>query len=455
MDLLIVVIVGFAVLCWAVADYRAGIVLTLMAGFAADPLRKVTISRSPYWVGVGLILFTVTFLGALRKRHPLWWRRVEWLDVGRPAKAVTVLLLVEAIYTFTRGYPIFLVGVGLASYAGPVAALVLGSWAGSDPRRVHRILWLYIGLVLVMASGIWLASLGYDWNVLSTVGVDLIVYDLKRGKVVLPSGFFRTPEVASWHCATAACLAIIVAVCRKANVIRYVLTGAAAAFLSWSVLQAGRRKGLGEVVVFFALYVFLLVWVRRQVGRLGGAILAGILLASLFLQGGVLTDKAEAQIASMKDRNRMEGRPFQRVLTNVTNLPDVVRFNGVWGRGLGTLSQGGTYFGADMGWGVISEGGLARIVGELGVVGSGLILFLGFRFLRAGFRRVGALRLAPPAMASQTLGLMALLGANGVVFIAAHQIFGDPFVYILLGLVAGCVTSAVDRADLAHREMKT
>jgi hypothetical protein len=42
---------------------------------------------------------------------------------------------------------------------------------------------------------------------------------------------------------------------------------------------------------------------------------------------------------------------------------------------------------------------------------------------------------------------MALVGANAVVFVSAHQIFGDPLVYIFLGISVGFVIARLDIAD--------
>ena len=74
-----------------------------------------------------------------------------------------------------------------------------------------------------MASGLWLSKMGYEWSTLQSVGEGLIVYDSVVGKVVLPSGFFRSPEVASWHCASAACIALILMASRRSRLLHQVL----------------------------------------------------------------------------------------------------------------------------------------------------------------------------------------------------------------------------------------
>ena len=51
-------------------------------------------------------------------------------------------------------------------------------------------------------------------------------------------------------------------------------------------------------------------------------------------------------------------------------IPRVIAYNGFLGRGLGTLTQGGTYYGADQEWGSANEGGFSKVVGELGGIGA-------------------------------------------------------------------------------------
>ncbi|MDH3255741.1 MAG: hypothetical protein OEM62_12160, partial [Acidobacteriota bacterium] len=88
--------------------------------------------------------------------------------------------------------------------------------------------------------------------------------------------------------------------------------------------------------------------------------------------------------------------------------------------------------------GYSAEGGLGKIISELGVPGLLLGLWLALGSLRAVWRNlIGDIeRTHRPSV---SLGLLALLGAQIPTFMVAAQIYGDPFVLIVLGLLLGFV----------------
>jgi hypothetical protein len=436
----------------SLTNYRIGLVLIAAAGLLQDPIRKTLEGQSPYLMGLVLVFFAATLLGALAKSPPRWWRRPDWRQLRVPMALFGLVLVLQSLVTYLRTGSVLLIGIGLAAYLGPVLAVVLGSWTGAKKGLASRFLSAYLVLVVAMASGIALWQAGYRWDVLQSIGVGLTIYDWELGAVVLPSGFFRAPEVASWHCATGACVAIVLASSRKATFGRWAILGGLAGFLFWCVLMTGRRKGIAEIVIFVALFAVLQVWVRGRLGRFGGAVLAAVVLGGFALQQYGLADQAEVQIASMRGRSSHAGGASGRMVSSLTSLPRVVAAAGPLGTGIGTGTQGAQHFRTSgERWSRISESGLARVIAELGVFGAAIALILIARLGTNLRRRVPSLLGLPVEEATRTLGLMALLGANIVVFVSAHQIFGDPFVYIFLGLSSGFVISALDLGYLARR----
>jgi hypothetical protein len=121
----------------------------------------------------------------------------------------------------------------------------------------------------------------------------------------------------------------------------------------------------------------------------------------------------------------------------VGNIVTTVRLNGFFGRGAGMGAQGSQYFGGGVGVvGWSAEGGLARIAAELGVPGLLIVFWIGFALARRLLRVARVLAKAEPRFSIRFYGLLALIPANAVVFLTAHQVFGDPFVLIVLGLIA-------------------
>jgi hypothetical protein len=121
----------------------------------------------------------------------------------------------------------------------------------------------------------------------------------------------------------------------------------------------------------------------------------------------------------------------------------VILRNGIFGSGAGTGSQGAQHFGGGANIvGDAVEGGLAKVLAELGVPGLVLLLWLvvGFvRYIWSILMYITHSKDVDPTQSKLIFGLAAFLMTNGVVYIIAHQVFGDPFVLIVLGFFLGFV----------------
>jgi hypothetical protein len=108
--------------------------------------------------------------------------------------------------------------------------------------------------------------------------------------------------------------------------------------------------------------------------------------------------------------------------------------NGFFGAGAGTGSQGSQYYGGGKDIvGGNAEGGLGKILAELGVPGLVIFLFTLVVLGRNVWRNLDLLNQRDPERARLAFGLCAYLVANGIEFASAHQAFGDPFVLLVLG----------------------
>jgi hypothetical protein len=111
---------------------------------------------------------------------------------------------------------------------------------------------------------------------------------------------------------------------------------------------------------------------------------------------------------------------------------------GWFGGGLGVASQGAQHFGGGAGvFGGAGEGGLGKITAELGVPGLVIVLWFGLAAMRYGWHVLVFVSRRSTAVARLAYGLVAFLVANLSVFFIATQLFGDLFVLLILGLVAG------------------
>jgi hypothetical protein len=100
------------------------------------------------------------------------------------------------------------------------------------------------------------------------------------------------------------------------------------------------------------------------------------------------------------------------------------------------------------------EGGLAKIIFELGAMGFLLLLVTIGLLAQLFLRIVGQLRYAPPSYGLLNLGLLAYLIANVLNFTSASQVYGDPFVLIILGLSAGFILAAPPVIQAHLREQR-
>jgi len=118
----------------------------------------------------------------------------------------------------------------------------------------------------------------------------------------------------------------------------------------------------------------------------------------------------------------------------------VIAQNGVLGSGAGTGSQGAQHFGG--GTRVVGgavEGGFAKVLAELGVPGLVLLLWLAISLARYLWSVLSVTKEGDPQLSKLALGLLAFLVTNGFVYAIAHQVFGDPFILIILGFFLGFV----------------
>lgn len=217
-----------------------------------------------------------------------------------------------------------------------------------------------------------------------------------------------------------------------------------------------------EVLIFAGIYGSMLFVFTRKAGRM---LIVGAVMAALLGIVGAL---------SLTDSASRKGHRFdvylERGATVFGEAED--RFSklglgsigwaldgyGYFGGGLGVASQGGQHFGGGSGrFGGAGEGGLGKIVAELGVPGLALIAWIAgailvyLRGLMAGV--TGRESPAVPLF----LGLVAFLAANVPLFVVATQIFGDPFVLLTLGWIFGFAIAASEvalwaGAGRAHRQ---
>lgn len=442
--ILLLALVGAIFCC---VDLRLGMYLMLLVGFAQDPLRKLILDGPVYLSALVVMAAVFTFFGAVQSgglRHfaamPGWDSHLKV-----PILAFVAMVSIQSIATFVYTGNLVLAGIGLLVYLAPFPALLLGYGLASNPARVYTFLWVYVVLSAVVVSGTYLSWLGLDWDILQSVGEPLVVYSLETGEPLeLPSGFLRAPEIAAWHAASGACIVLILGFVKGRKNFG-VVSVALALFFVGAVVLTGRRKFLLEIFIFFPILWLLLLRFRIAAGRILYLFFALAVASVVVMATGVAeSDTREAfEAPVVRGRDRTD-EIFERI-ENLTfgAVPHIVDANGLFGSGAGSGSGGAQYFGGgEDRVGLAAEGGLGKVLAEIGIPGLLVFFWLGFRLILHMWRTLGAASRGAPEAARLTMGIAAFLMSNAVVFIGAHQAYSDPFVLLMIGSCLGFVLAS-------------
>mgnify|MGYP001611211747 FL=1 len=422
-------------------DWRRGVSLCLAVGFLQDPVRKLIPGQPVQIVVAVAIAFSVCLLGVYVRGDRLGVRRLfrTFTRLRPPVAAFVLIVLIQCAHTLVRTGNSVLAGLGLLAYMSPALALLVGDRFCEHFEDLRGWLFMYLTGAAAVAVTVLLQFSGLEPLVFSSIGAEY-VYGGPTGIVRMMSGLMRSSEIAAWHLGAGACLLIALTAAVRTFRMRLVSLAGAATMLV-AVVLTGRRKMLGEILLFIVLYVFLVSQYRR-----GGSRLAQAAMAVLFL--GTIVAQLFAASGSVSQLTPYLGRGATVVSDSTERLYSmtieqfrwVVYQNGWLGSGAGTAAQGSQYFGGGeeiVGGG--AEGGLAKVLAELGIPGALILVWLAFAIARSILRISRFARRAPPSQALLLYGLVAFLPANAVVFLTAHQVFGDPFVLIVLGLVTGSI----------------
>jgi hypothetical protein len=435
-------------------DWRRGMLLCIVAGFLAGPLRKI-IPGQPVYMVVMVGAFVAAVIAGFFVRHGSF--RLRHLGSMYGALKIPVGLFLgwlcfEAVVSLVRYQSLTLVGIGLLSYLAPLPAFLLAYYFGLNKKSIIRFIKFYVLCAVLMLSGIYLSYFGIDWPVLKEIGSGVKIY-VPGGVLDSYPGFFRSTEIAAWHAAGAICLLLTLIVSRG---LRWPGLIVAALLLALLVagFMTGRRKMLMEVVIFACFYGVLLTWFKKGVGRI---VVIGLLMGGILGFVGLFGLNESSSVAGLNPYLHRGKTVFEDAESRFTQLGLesvgwAIQGYGIWGGGLGVASQGGQHFGGGAArFGGAGEGGLGKITAELGVPGLILFLWVLASLVHYLFRMIYILSAKKSPLVSLWYGLIAFLAANIPVFIVATQVFGDLFVLLLLGWIFG-FAMAIYRVIIAREQ---
>ena len=456
MDLLILVAAALLVCLFGLlnSDWRAGLFVILATGFLQDPLRKFVPGQPvALAAAVGVVMLFVWGTGlkrfgrdartmSLNRHHP---------EVVRALVVFGGLVFFQAILTVVNFGSLPLAGIGLIAYLGPIPAIWIGWWYGRAGQRSGRdgawLVFAYVGFALAVAVSVYLSWQGFDSQLFKQVGDagSILVFYGEAGIITLHTGILRAPDITGWHLGAAVCLSLVLATVRP-TVARIAVFAAIIVFLVAAIYLTGRRKALAMVALFSGILIVLLHFSRNRDARKAGVALTGVAVVAfgmLFNLPGDLTAGTSYGVYAERGQS-LAGDAWERFYKlGLASVGGAIDAAGFLGYGAGVVSQGGQHFGGGQEFEAVAavgaaEGGLGKIIVELGIPGLLVLawvlwVFAGaVRKLLAGTDPATGSAVVPPALA-------AFLITNAVLFVTASQIFGDPFVLILLGMVFGAL----------------
>jgi hypothetical protein len=445
-DLILALLGGaFLALSISLANWRVVFLAVILVGFAQDPLRKIVPGEPVFFVVLCTAAMALALMGAMMKHGVV---SIEPIVSGDRATRtalwmVIAIVAVQAILSWIRyGSPI-IAAIGLLSYLSPIPAIWLAYHYTRGLFDIRRFLILYVLGAAVVTSGIYMSKLGVESSLLSQVGEGMIIYDPTVGRVDTHPGFMRSPEVGAWHVGAAACILIVLAVTFRSKALRIITPGAVLFFLTAGVLT-GRRKVLVVVATFMAMYLVLLYYYRHRSGR-RALLLVSVLIAA-FLGGALSMAPSGSSFRPYIDRGQtvFGGVGDRFVDLGLASVGWAFYTGGFFGLGAGAGSQGTQHFfsSGEVIAGGAAEGGLGKVVVELGVPGLTLIVVALILVSRNVRRTLEVIAVRDPTLFPLCAGMVAFCAANIPVFVGASQIYGDPFVLMLLGSFLGFVLAA-------------
>lgn len=444
-------IITLAIALLALADWRRALLAVIVVGVLQDALRKLTPGAPAFFiVWSTAVYFAVVAIAILsRSLPPLRTIYLHDRLVKSAWIAFFVLIALQMLNALVRtGNPVVPL-FGAMFYLGPAAAMLVACGYFSGERQLRRFLAFYVLVLLPTCLTVYLSpAYEHAWPILADVGTftrsQILIYDV--GTILQSySGILRTGEIAAWHAATVAIFLITLSFTARRRR-HWLITALLVALMIGVIVLTGRRKMLMALAVFFVVQWALLAWLRKGMGKVAVLI---ILVGTLSSYSLTLLEPSSAKGLYVQRSATVFGDAAERVELAIDLMKWAFVRSGGLGLGAGSASQGARYGGVDpsMQVGGAAESGLGMLMGELGILGVLISIWLLAVISRNILRNLRALASAEPRLMLYQVSFISFLVANMMTFTVATQVYGDFFVLIILGTVAGFM---VRINNLAH-----
>jgi hypothetical protein len=256
--------------------------------------------------------------------------------------------------------------------------------------------------------------------------------------------------VAAWHAGAGAALLMVLVIGAKDRK-KILLAVPLVLLMVVGGMLTGRRKMLMGVVLFLMLYGMLSVYfntasVKRRLASL--AVVGSLFLLALL---AFAPEQQGVDAYATRSGSGFEDAAERFASLGLGSVAWAVNRTGLLGAGVGVGSQGAQHFGRDAEMAGAAEGGLGKITLELGLPGLLLVILFSLLLARHVWKILRFVQQADPALMRVLLGLVAFLLAHIPIFIGASQVYGDPFVLLVVGWCMGFVLVAPKIVERKYR----
>lgn len=416
-------------------NWRLGCFLWLAAAILQDPIRKVTPGTPAYLTLAFLPIYLAAFYGAVKQRHgikqfiqhfPRLFTRFQLFGF-----AILCSLIVAVTYT---GHGVMAAGLGVMSYVGAIPSLLLGYWyLQREYKELEPLLVAFVIITSLMLVGVPLEHLGYKFSQpwLGTIASDRVWYRWFNDfdYVAMLSGFHRSPEIMGWHAMALTLISYYLVLKRPKFSWLWSFT---AVWGVYAVFMSGRRKMLLMMIAFILVFFWTSSVKNRRKIMLYIAIGVAILLPALaYFVDELYLKSLDSGVAITGSKLTEKG--FRGPLW-------LAGFVGPFGFGVGSITQGAQHVSQRLQNMPLVEGGVEKIMVELGLVGLLCTLVFAYELVRTAYRSVRQAAMRTPLDFGPQF-CFAFVAANMVAFLIAFQFLGDPFIGSFIGFMFGLVLS--------------
>lgn len=425
-------------------NWQSGFLLITICGFIQDPLRKIIPGEPVILTTLAALCLVLVFLKLKfsGSSPSLLSPFKNQQNLDSVVICYILIVVVQAIIGYiTYNSPVML-AIGLLSYLIPIPILWIAWYANKKFLIIIQQAKIYVIVGIIVSFTVFLSYLGVDWKIIQEVG-DGILISSDYGPLISHSGLMRSGEIATWHIATAGCILLGYLV-HKNSLGLYMIFLPVFGAMFLSGLLTGRRKFIGEIVIFVFVYLMLYFYFNSKSKRVLNntyffiILIGGTLVFTYFFPldlKGIVDPGLEPYLVrgeSVFGDDRLVSLGFNSILWAINRF-------GYFGVGAGTAGLGMAHFGGTVeGAGGAGEGGLGKIVVELGIPGLIIIVYLMFKLLLVLWKNLKiSFAVNKGELSCLNLIYFSLLIANIPMFVASSLLFGDPFILIIIGLFMG------------------